>query len=210
MPIGARDAAWVAWCDIRSSDDRRRRPGTPRDGARTTHRDTLWRSRARRSVHRCACRVRRRSPRAPRRIPERLSEPSRGRADRLRSSVAVADCTAEGAPANRWPTLFPHRRLTAARRLRGFVHPRLGEAPDASSSTVTRPRWRFTKSLSIIRRTPARKHWQELPGRRLGEVVDTLPHDRIPVASPEASPAGFGDTASDGAASARRHRHHHH
>lgn len=33
---------------------------------------------------------------------------------------------------------------------RGFVHPRLGEAPDASSSTVTRPRWRFTKSLSIL------------------------------------------------------------
>ena len=45
---------------------------------------------------------------------------------------------------------FPHRRWTAARRLRGFVQPRLGKALDAAWLTVTRPRWRFAKPLSLL------------------------------------------------------------
>ena len=106
-----------------------------------------------RRVSPCARRVRRRYPSAPRRIS---GHPS-GALTRSRRQVAVAggaaDCTAAGAAVDRWPTLFPHRRLPAARRLRGFVQPRLGEAPDASWSAVTRPRWRSAKTLSLSLRT---------------------------------------------------------
>ena len=45
--------------------------------------------------------------------------------------VGAGECTAAGAPVDRRPTRFPHRRLTNARRLRGLVQPRPGEAPDA-------------------------------------------------------------------------------
>jgi RHS repeat-associated protein len=54
--------------------------------------------------------------------------------------VGVGDGIVVGATASRCPTLFPHRRRTAPRRLRGFVRPRLREAPDAPSSTATSPR----------------------------------------------------------------------
>ena len=42
----------------------------------------------------------------------------------------------------------------APRRLCGFVQPRLGEAPDASSSAVTCSRWRSAKSLSLLSTPP--------------------------------------------------------
>jgi hypothetical protein len=101
-------------CDIRSTDERRRPPGTPREGARTTYRDTLCRSRARRSMQWV-------------RAPHLGSH--NGAITRSHRQVAVdggaAQCTAAGAPVDRGPNLFPHRRRTAARRLCGFVQPRL-------------------------------------------------------------------------------------
>ena len=62
---------------------------------------------------------------------------------------SAAQCNAAGAPVDRGPNLFPHRRRTTARRLCGFVQPRPGEASEAAWLTVTRSRWRFAKPLSL-------------------------------------------------------------
>ena len=116
-------------CDIPSTDDRRRPPRIPRYGACTPHRDTLWRSRARRSVHGCTRRVRSRGPQhgAASRVTQRSPREVVHRQVALPGGAA--QCTAADAPVNRSPTLFPYRRLTRLGGSAASFHPALAKRP---------------------------------------------------------------------------------